>query len=74
MQELTDRQLEVFQFLEAFLAEKGYAPTRQEIAEHFDFTSVNAAQQHLEALEKKCVLRIAKGKIARGIVLLARTA
>lgn len=70
---LTDRQLEIFQFLEQFIDEHGYPPTRSEIAEHFKFASINAAQQHLVALEAHGAIRVTP-TISRGIVLTARTA
>lgn len=71
--DVTDRQAEVFAFLEKYIDEKGYPPTRGEIAEHFGFKSLNAAQQHLDALVHKGAIRVDAG-VARGIVLLARSA
>lgn len=44
----------------------GYPPTRAEIAERMGFRSVNAAEQHLRALEKKGAIDIAAGS-SRGI-------
>jgi repressor LexA len=46
----------------------GYPPTRAEIAERMGFKSVNAAEQHLRALEKKGAIEIAEGA-SRGIRL-----
>lgn len=69
---VTDRQAEVFAFLEHFIEERGYAPTRAEISKHFGFRSVNAADQHLRALAKKGAIRL-DDHISRGVVLLART-
>lgn len=69
---LTQRQLEIFTFLETFLAQHGYPPTRQEIATHFGFSSANAAEQHLRALEKHGAIRMTPG-VSRGIELLAET-
>jgi repressor LexA len=70
IQPVTARQAEIFGWVEAFIARKGYPPTRAEIAEAFSFRSVNAAHQVLLALERKGALRITPG-ISRGIVLLA---
>src|SRR5207244_2042140 len=44
----------------------GYPPTRAEIAERMGFRSVNAAEQHLRALEKKGAIEISSGA-SRGI-------
>lgn len=70
--DVTDRQAEVFAFLERYIEERGYPPTRGEIAEHFGFKSLNAAQQHLNALVDKGAIRVDAG-ISRGIVLLVRS-
>lgn len=67
---VTDRQLEVFQFLHQFVGDKGYPPTCQEIATHFGFASVNSAHQHLRGLARKGAIAITPG-ISRGITLLA---
>lgn len=70
--EVTDRQLEIFKFIETFIGEKSYPPTRQEIADAFGFASVNGAEQHLRALEKKGAIRIVPN-VSRGIVLVAES-
>ena len=44
----------------------GFPPTRAEIAERMGFRSVNAAEQHLRALEKKGAIEISSGA-SRGI-------
>lgn len=69
-QDLTGRQTEVLDFVKQFKDANGYPPTRAEIAERFNFGSTNAAQQHLNALEKKGWIRMPPG-ISRGIVVLA---
>jgi repressor LexA len=66
---LTDRQELVLYFVREFRRDKGYPPTRSEIAHALGFKSANAAQDHLNALAKKGVLRLERG-ISRGIVLL----
>ena len=50
------------------MASSGRPPTRQEIASAFSFRSVNAAETHLRALERKGVISINEG-VARGISL-----
>ncbi len=65
---LTARQEEILQFIRDTLESDGAPPTRAEIAAAFGFSSPNAAEDHLRALEKKGVLRLEPG-FARGIRL-----
>jgi len=66
MDELTDRQSEILKLIRELMEVSGYPPTRAEIAERMGFKSVNAAEQHLRALEKKGAIEIAEGA-SRGI-------
>jgi repressor LexA len=66
MDELTDRQSEILKLIRELTEVSGYPPTRAEIAERMGFRSVNAAEQHLRALEKKGAIEIAAGA-SRGI-------
>ncbi|MDH5579207.1 MAG: repressor LexA, partial [Betaproteobacteria bacterium] len=50
---LTDRQSEILKLIRDLTESSGFPPTRAEIAEKMGFRSVNAAEQHLRALEKK---------------------
>jgi repressor LexA len=68
MDELTDRQSEILKLIRELIEVSGYPPTRAEIAERMGFKSVNAAEQHLRALEKKGAIEIAEGA-SRGIRL-----
>lgn len=63
---LTERQAEILRLIRELTEISGYPPTRAEIAERMGFRSVNAAEQHLRALEKKGVLEISSGA-SRGI-------
>lgn len=72
MIEVTARQAEIFAFLESFIEEHGYPPTRQEIATHFGLASPNGVEQHLRALEKRGAIKITSG-VARGIRVLAKS-
>lgn len=72
MKQLTPIQAAILEFVRLFLKEKGYPPTRQEIADGFEFSSCNAAQCHLKALEKKGRISLAIGKVSRGISILRR--
>jgi repressor LexA len=54
---LTKRQKEILDFLEEFLAENGYAPSFEEIAKHFGYTSLATVHEHLENLRQKGYIR-----------------
>jgi repressor LexA len=69
MDELTDRQSEILKLIRELTEVTGYPPTRAEIAERMGFRSVNAAEQHLRALEKKGAIEISSGA-SRGIRVL----
>src|SRR5213080_3935606 len=66
MEPLTERQAEVLRLVRELTEVSGYPPTRAEIAEKMGFRSVNAAEQHLRALEKKGAIEISAGS-SRGI-------
>ena len=66
MEELTARQSEILKLVRELTEVSGYPPTRAEIAEKMGFRSVNAAEQHLRALEKKGAIDIEAGA-SRGI-------
>jgi repressor LexA len=65
---LTARQSEILDFIRASLTESGAPPTREEIARAFGFRSLNAAEQHLQALQKKGLIELVAGT-SRGIRL-----
>lgn len=64
--ELTSRQHEVLAFIGHFKTLHGYPPTRADIAKHFGFKSVNAAEEHVKALVRKGAITLDRGR-ARGI-------
>jgi repressor LexA len=66
MENLTDRQSEILRLVRELTEVSGYPPTRAEIAERMGFRSVNAAEQHLRALEKKGAIEISSGA-SRGL-------
>ena len=68
MQELTDKQKRIVEFLKFYLEEHGYPPTMREIGEHFGFTWP-AARGHLAAIEKKGAIRMNPMK-SRGIEII----
>jgi repressor LexA len=68
---LTERQTEILKLIKELTEVSGFPPTRAEIAERMGFRSVNAAEQHLRALERKGALDISSGS-SRGIRLRER--
>lgn len=66
MDPLTERQAEILRLIRDLTEVSGFPPTRAEIARSMGFRSVNAAEQHLRALEKKGVLEILSGA-SRGL-------
>jgi len=66
MEALTERQAEILRLVRELTEVSGYPPTRAEIAQKMGFRSVNAAEQHLRALEKKGAIEISAGA-SRGI-------
>ena len=66
MDNLTERQAQILRLVRELTEVSGYPPTRAEIAERMGFRSVNSAEQHLRALEKKGAIEITSGS-SRGI-------
>ena len=54
---LTKRQKELFDFLDGYLAEHGYAPTLEEIGARFNLSSLATVHKHLTNLEQKGLIR-----------------
>jgi repressor LexA len=50
---LTRRQHEILDFISGHIAEKGYAPSFEEIAARFEFRSLATVHEHLTNLERK---------------------
>ncbi len=69
MEELTRRQAEILELIGTHLEETGFPPTRAEIAAHFGFSSPNAAEEHLRALERKGAIEMLPGA-SRGLRIL----
>jgi len=66
--ELTPRQREIFDFVRAFIKERGFPPSVREIGKHFHIYP-RAVFDHLKALEKKGYLR-RQGSMSRGLEVL----
>jgi repressor LexA len=68
MRELTPRQKQILQLIHKVIQNSGMPPTRAEIAQTLGFRSVNAAEEHLRALERKGAIELMPGT-SRGIRL-----
>jgi repressor LexA len=68
MRELTPRQKQILALIQKAIHNTGMPPTRAEIAAQLKFKSVNAAEEHLRALERKGALELIPGT-SRGIRL-----
>lgn len=56
MQPRTKRQKEILEYIVAFIETRGYKPSYQQIAKHFDLASKAAVAKHIEALERQGLL------------------
>ena len=54
---MTKRQKEILSYLELHIRDHGYAPSFEEIAEHFGFQSLATVHEHLTNLERKGYIR-----------------
>jgi repressor LexA len=54
---LTRRQKEILDFLDRHISKKGYAPTIEEIGEHFGLSSLATVHKHLSNLQDKGLIK-----------------
>ena len=54
---LTRRQKQILDYLESYIRTNGYAPSFEEIAEQFTFSSLATVHEHLTNLERKGYIR-----------------
>jgi repressor LexA len=54
---LTRRQKEILEYLNEYIDREGYAPTIEEIAEHFSLRSLATVHKHLTNLQDKGLIR-----------------
>ena len=54
---LTRRQKEILDYLNEYIDREGYAPTIEEIAEHFSLRSLATVHKHLTNLQEKGLIR-----------------
>jgi len=70
MDQLTDRQAAVYEFIRDKIRSRGYGPTVREIGEAFEISSPNGVMCHLKALEKKGLIT-REANMSRAIQLAA---
>jgi repressor LexA len=69
---LYKRQRQIVDFLAQYIQKNGYSPTLQEIASALEVSSLATVHEHLQALQRKKVIRKQDGAV-RGIELIDRT-
>ncbi|MFQ5666377.1 MAG: transcriptional repressor LexA [Candidatus Binatia bacterium] len=68
---LTKRQRQLYNYLDDYIARHGYAPTLEEIGEHFHLSSLATVHKHLSNLEHKGLI-VRKWNFSRAIELVPR--
>ena len=68
---LTKRQKEILDYIEGFIDARGYAPSFEEIAESFGYSSLATVHEHLSNLERKGYIRKSYNE-SRSIELVGR--
>lgn len=69
---LYKRQRQIVDFIGQYIQKNGYSPTLQEIANSIGVSSLATVHEHLQALQRKKVIKKFEGAV-RGIELLDRT-
>ena len=67
-EELTPKQQKILNFVRKSIEKTGFPPTRIEISKAFNYSSANAAEEHLRMLERKGAIELTPGA-SRGIRL-----
>lgn len=62
MKAVSARRLEVLQFIHRFREENNYAPSRREMADGLGLASTSGVADHLNALERRGLVRLHPGK------------
>ncbi len=70
--ELTERQQEILDFIQQFIAAKGYPPSFREIGKQFGIASTFGVKRHIDALVKKGYLSN-ESKTSRTLAVLGET-
>ena len=69
---LYKRQKQILDYISQYIQVNGHSPTLQEIANSMDLSSLATVHEHIQALEKKGVIKKYDGSV-RGIEILDRT-
>jgi repressor LexA len=69
---LYKRQRQIVEFISQYIQKNGYSPTLQEIATSIGVSSLATVHEHLQALQRKRVIKKFEGAV-RGIELIDRT-
>jgi len=69
---LYKKQRQILDFISQYIQKNGYAPTLREIADAINVSSLATVHEHLEALDRKEVIKKHDGKV-RGIELIDKT-
>lgn len=59
---ITNRQLDILDYIKRFIAQNGYSPTYREIAAALNFKSASSVQAHLRTLEENGLIKVDKLK------------
>jgi len=62
MNQLTDRQAQVLEFISSFQDKYGRTPSGPEVADHFGYKDPSSVYQHLDLIEKKGYLEVTQPK------------
>ncbi len=65
---MTDRALQVYEYIKWFRSEKGIAPTYRELSKACNIPSTSLVRYYLDQLEREGLIERRAG-VARGIVL-----
>lgn len=68
---LTKRQKQLYDYIDDYIASHGYAPTLEEIGQHFNLSSLATVHKHLSNLEHKGLI-VRKWNFSRAIELVPR--
>jgi repressor LexA len=53
MKGLTERQREILDYIEAYIAQHHFSPSYRDIMRHFEFSSIASVSKHLKVLQRK---------------------
>ena len=68
---LTDKQEKILSFIVEYVSDKGYPPSIREIGNHFNISSLRGVTVHLDALERKGMIK--RLSTSRSITVIGKT-